>query len=745
MIRYEDFAIKIEPRQGDAYPVNVLSSPAGEGRSSFYLPIDPDQLGTMLEDVGTQVRGTAARAVREGSIEAGKTSPQKVGDMLFSALFSGAVRSLFDRSLGMLHGEQAGLRVKLHIDPEDPSLTPLFGLPWEFLYQKETRDFLNLSVYTPVVRYLDIQRPCIPLTLEPPLRILVVIASPLDLPHLDLDRERTLIETNLGHLPGVEVDFLSPATNEALYERLQERPYHVLHFMGHGGFDPTSGQGALLLENEERQSDQLSGMALGVLLRDVPSLRLVFLNACDTAVISRQQGLDPFGGVAAALVMAGVVAVVAMQFPITDQAAITFANRFYSLISRGRSVDAAVAEGRRAILVEEDTSLEWGTPVLFMRTPQGEIFRLKGTPKELPQEETQAPPAPSQAKKTVTPPTRRSYRWYYAGGAALVLVLFLVGFLSIRSLLNKPPGQGKENVANALLVTQTEAVRQTQLLAPNVTEAALPQPPSTSMPEAASTPPALGKGSADIPILQATFSSLSIETKCQVSFIPGNPSLPAEVIPEKEFIKIGDQGTEGAAVGFALSGLIYYLTSRQGQPFEASPRMLYEMAKRFDNIPGETGVGTKLCGALTGWANYGVVSIDLWPYVAGQVDRELTSERESAAAAHKPAFFAKVPKGEDTFREAINVYGGILAAGRVHDGWFQPKDGVITYESAYTNPVGNTAIVILGYTSEGFIIANSWGEVWGGINLNGEFYPGMAIWTYPDFEDNFVDAYVVIP
>ena len=40
MIQYEDFSIKIEPQREGAYPVIVLRSPAGEGRSSFRLPFD---------------------------------------------------------------------------------------------------------------------------------------------------------------------------------------------------------------------------------------------------------------------------------------------------------------------------------------------------------------------------------------------------------------------------------------------------------------------------------------------------------------------------------------------------------------------------------------------------------------------------------------------------------------------------------------------------------------------------------
>jgi hypothetical protein len=376
MIQYEDFALKIEPKRGDVYPVIVLSSPAGEGRSSFSLPYDLDEIGDVLFDLGQTVRSSGRAPLPDVAPAATRTPPQQIGDQLFNALFSGSVRSLLDQSLGMIRERERGLRIKLHIDPEDPSLAYLASLPWELMYRKETRDFLNLSRFTPIVRYLDVQRPYVPLLLQPPLRILVVISSPVGYPQLDLDRERAQIEAGWGVQEGVEVEFQEPATLMNLHDRLVERPYHALHFMGHGDFDERSGQGVLLMEDEDREGDMVGGSALGVLLRDVPTLRLVFLNACETARITKETGLDPFAGVAAAMVLAGIPAVVAMQFPISDRAAITFAGRFYSLLARNYPVDTAVAESRRATYLAEAGTMEWATPVLFMRTPQGIIFQV---------------------------------------------------------------------------------------------------------------------------------------------------------------------------------------------------------------------------------------------------------------------------------------------------------------------------------------------------------------------------------
>ena len=118
---------------------------------------------------------------------------------------------------------------------------------------------------------------------------------------------------------------------------------------------------------------------LGPYLRDHDPLRMVVLNACRSA---RTDAVDPFGGIAQGLVQQDATAVVAMQFPISDRAAVTFTSDFYGSLADGLPVDQAVTSARKALLAEFRD--EWATPVLFMRAPDGHIF-----------ENVAAEPAPS--------------------------------------------------------------------------------------------------------------------------------------------------------------------------------------------------------------------------------------------------------------------------------------------------------------------------------------------------------------
>jgi hypothetical protein len=388
-MQYEDFILQIGSDRGDGHPVHVLKSPAGEGSGVLRVPAELKRWLPTVE--GTHLRGSEERHLvasepwQPGLAE----STRALGDQLFRALFSGQVRSLYDQSLGTVSSRSGhGLRVKLKFDAKDRDLAVLAGLPWEYLWRDETQDFLSLSRLSPVVRYLDVPRPASAIQLRSKLRILVVISSPRGLASLDLQRERNNLEEACRRSKNVEMQFISDADAQALRRKLLGEPFHVLHFMGHGGFDRDSGEGVLCFTAPDGGQEPVSGHSLSTLLRDFKSLGLVVLNACESARM-HAGGSSPFSGVANALVLGGLAAVIAMQFPISDPAAIAFSTTFYQRLALGDSVDAAVVEGRHAVLSAAPQTLEWGTPVLFLRVPDGNVFQLPGQRREN-EEERQA-------------------------------------------------------------------------------------------------------------------------------------------------------------------------------------------------------------------------------------------------------------------------------------------------------------------------------------------------------------------
>jgi tetratricopeptide (TPR) repeat protein len=358
-MRYEDFILRIGPGAGSAYEIQV-DSPAGEGQGTFEIP---QSTGAPAGSETAPSGGTTREVVKGGSHRPA-ASARQAGIELYQALFQGEVANLFHDCLGRLADGDRGLRIKVEIDARLPRLEPLQNLPWELLCRPDTREPLGLSERTPIVRVLRVPRErCPGLSRSTRLRVLVVPSSPSDLPPLDLAQERRNLEEAWRRQTAVELVFLARADREELRRVLRKASFQVLCFMGHGGFDPATGEGSLFFEKPDGTADPVSGSALARELNDIRSLRLVVLNACHTA-----RAESAFAGVASALVLGGVPAVVAMRRPITDRAAVAFSRVLWERLAAGDPLEAAMVEARLAIHRLDETSDEWATPVLFLRT-----------------------------------------------------------------------------------------------------------------------------------------------------------------------------------------------------------------------------------------------------------------------------------------------------------------------------------------------------------------------------------------
>jgi hypothetical protein len=372
---YLDLDLEIREGGPRGYSVAVRS-PAGEAQEEMRFPFDERQLRDKLKDLEIALLRSGGTRRRLSSEE---QTVQNFGRSLFEAVLVGKVGTCYYRSMDQAQQQGKGLRLKLHVQP--PNLTVL---PWEFLYDPDRDEYLCFSRDTPIVRYTDLRQPVSRLTVAPPLRILGMVASPRDLDPLDVEHEKGLMDEAIEDLQAdglVELTWLEGESWRDLQRAMRRGgPWHIFHFVGHGDFDLTAEEG-LIAFAEERTGRRhlLRSRDLARLLDGHRYLRLAFLNSCEGA---RGSEGDPFSGTAATLVRRGIPAVVAMQYQITDKAAIEFSSAFYEALADGLPVDAAVTEAR--VAVSMDSMLEWGTPVLYMRSPDGRLFDIS----------TPAPPAP---------------------------------------------------------------------------------------------------------------------------------------------------------------------------------------------------------------------------------------------------------------------------------------------------------------------------------------------------------------
>jgi sugar lactone lactonase YvrE len=374
------------------FRVDVLRSPAGE--ASAEVSLDTDML---LRDRGQfqqtlLVSGVAARrALSEEEREVRGT-----GQALFAALLgSGEVAGRYRASSALAEQRDEELRIVLRLDAPE-----LAALPWEAMYDAGTGGYVCRQHQ--LVRHVPVAAVPPPLSVRPPLRVLGVVSAPRGLMPLDSAREREQLTEALAGLSRqglAELAWAPEATWAGLHEMLLAGPWHVLHFIGHGDFDPDRDEGVLALTRENGRADLVEASRFADLLRQArPMPRLVVLNSCSGAATS--QG-DLFSGTAAALARSGVAAVTAMQYAISDIAALAFARGFYAALARGRGVDEAVSAGRIGILGTSGQTLEWITPVMYLRGHDAHLFtRPPANPEPTPMPGNAAPAPPDNQVST---------------------------------------------------------------------------------------------------------------------------------------------------------------------------------------------------------------------------------------------------------------------------------------------------------------------------------------------------------
>ena len=254
------------------------------------------------------------------------------------------------------------------------------------------------------------------------------------------------------------------------------------------------------------------------------------------------------------------------------------------------------------------------------------------------------------------------------------------------------------------------------------------------------------------------------------SYNPPPRSLPA-VFPADEDIRVFigsytkaglilDQGEEGACTGFGLACVINYLRWRAtGMPTKlepVSPRMLYSLARRFDEYEGENYSGSSCRGALKGWFHNGVCREVMWPYALGESALPAAGWDTDAAETTLGVYCRIDPRAITHMQAAILEVGALFVSSYTHSGWERidtrtkirttPRTKsaknatsghadlpVIDYDGKPSRRGGH-AYALVGFNRQGFVLQNSWGVGWGA--------GGFAVITYADWLAHAMDVWV---
>ncbi len=295
-----------------------------------------------------------------------------LGMHLYRMIFNGEVGAFFEQTLkNVPEGER--LRVQLSFQEEASDLA---RLPWEYLYYPDTETragfFLATRVELVLSRYMPLSTGRQALAPEEgPLRILIVVSQPQDLEPVISEPVIDAIQ----QLANITIHILDKPTVDNFLGKLEETRPHVLHFIGHGRFNKEEKKGEIALLGPDEQDvawiRDREFTEYFVQMHSKP--RLVFLHLCEGATIDFTAN---FAGLAPQLIREKIQAVVAMQYPITNKAAIAFSRAFYRELAKGEPIDHAVQRARWMITIDDPKAYDsrvFGTPVLYMHSRDGII------------------------------------------------------------------------------------------------------------------------------------------------------------------------------------------------------------------------------------------------------------------------------------------------------------------------------------------------------------------------------------
>jgi len=233
-------------------------------------------------------------------------------------------------------------------------------------------------------------------------------------------------------------------------------------------------------------------------------------------------------------------------------------------------------------------------------------------------------------------------------------------------------------------------------------------------------------------------------------YLPPVAVVPGVTLVPKTNIPVLDQGQTNACTGFALASVVYQLQhSAKRKPMDCcvSPFMLYSMARRYDEFPGDPNAdtGSSLRGAMKAWYKHGACSDRLWTSESmptAQVTKSSDDWWLDAVQRPLGAYYRVDTRSVTDMHIALNEIGILYASAVCHSGWDEGFSNTSHTKGGYwmiprrkaSISDGGHAFAIVGYNQDGYIIQNSWGTGWG--------TKGRAVLPYEDWLDNAMDCWV---
>ena len=292
------------------------------------------------------------------------------------------------------------------------------AIPWELMRDPEMDSPISLRVesFVRVQSNPNISFVSVPPAQDGRVRLLYIACRPGGAGDVELRAVANRLLQDLGQdRARFDIKALRPPTFEQLQKELTDanqagRPYHIVHFDGHGiyadlskseladwaaalssvtlGPKRESGKhGYLLFEHPgEDKMRPIDGQTLGRLLHD-NGVPVLVLNACQSAMHEATDApktatgvhdeIRAIGSLSQAVIDQGIPAVLGMRYSVYVVTAAQYIGRLYSALAKGRSFGQAATEGRKHLQLNPDRWVglqprplqDWFVPVACEAAP----------------------------------------------------------------------------------------------------------------------------------------------------------------------------------------------------------------------------------------------------------------------------------------------------------------------------------------------------------------------------------------
>ncbi len=400
--------IRQDPPQDRNYPIRLTLKGAGPhdltAKATIQFALteqEQDDLRRYLEDYLER-----AESVEPITVQQVEAMMKTRGEELYAKVLTanGGTQALWFS----IRNELADLRVEIATGVAEAA-----SIPWELMRDPKMDSPISLRVKSFVRVQSD---PNISFVSVPPaqggrVRLLYVVCRPNGRNDVELRAVANRLLQDLGEdRPRFDIKALRPPTFEQLEKELTDakaagRPYHIVHFDGHGiyadlskttladwlstlsaltlGGKNSGKHGYLLFEHAGAEKIRpVDGQTLGRLLHD-NGVPILVLNACQSAMHEATDApkatdgvhdeIRAIGSLAQSVVDQGIPGVLGMRYKVYVVTAAQYIGRLYAALAKGRGFGQAATEGRKYLQLHPDRWVglgprplqDWFVPVVY--------------------------------------------------------------------------------------------------------------------------------------------------------------------------------------------------------------------------------------------------------------------------------------------------------------------------------------------------------------------------------------------